>query len=101
MEGKNANGGSHPSRSRGAVAVKKRGEHVVTAPDLSIRKLYGCNVFGDEAMQKFMGKSDYLAVKECVNNNRRLDFQLADRVAEGMRRWAVEKGIFAVCSLFS
>lgn len=72
---------------------QKRGEHVVIAPDPSIIKYYGCNVFNDEAMQKYMSKADYASVKDCVAKGRRLTNVEAERVAEAMRRWAVDRGV--------
>ena len=57
-----------------------------------ITDYFGCYVFGDEVMKKYMSQETYVELKEVIDQNRTLGMDLADRVAEAMKEWALDNG---------
>jgi glutamine synthetase len=58
----------------------------------NIASYFGENVFGEEAMKKYLPESAYFSLKAAVQNGQKLNIELANTIAEGMRNWASEKG---------
>lgn len=58
-----------------------------------ISDYYGQNVFHDRAMQQFLSKDVYKRLRECMITGKRLERDLADEVASGMKAWAMSKGV--------
>ncbi len=58
----------------------------------NIASYFGENVFNDEAMKKFLPEKAYLSVKAAVQSGQKLNREIADAVAEGMKKWSEEKG---------
>jgi glutamine synthetase len=58
----------------------------------SIASYFGENVFNDEAMKKHLTEATYLSVKAAVQSGQKLSREVADSVAEGMKKWSEEKG---------
>ncbi|MBK6929925.1 MAG: glutamine synthetase III [Saprospirales bacterium] len=57
----------------------------------NIASYFGENVFGDEAMKKYLPENAYLSVKAAVQSGQKLGRELADVIAKGMKEWAQEK----------
>ncbi len=57
-----------------------------------ISDYYGTNVFGDEEMKKYLAAETYNEAKELIATGGKLSRDLADKMAEGMKVWAIEKG---------
>lgn len=57
-----------------------------------ITDFFACDVFDDKAMKAFMSGADYNAFVEVIQNGKELDRQLADKVADAMKEWAMSKG---------
>ncbi len=53
---------------------------------------FGVDVFGDEAMKKYLKPNVYKELKSTIEKGLALDPVLADDVARGMKEWALEKG---------
>lgn len=53
---------------------------------------FGVDVFGDEAMKKYLKPSVYEELKSTIEKGLALDPVLADDVARGMKEWALSKG---------
>jgi glutamine synthetase len=70
---------------RKAVAVK--------APEGYSTDYFGENVFNNEKMLKYLPKKSYEALLDTMQNGTFLDNETADSVAEGMKKWAREKGV--------
>lgn len=70
--------------SRKAVQVAMPAER----PD----KYFGSKVFGRKTMYEYLPKATYLALVDAIDNKKPLPRTLADSVAEGMRRWAIDNG---------
>ncbi len=59
---------------------------------MNILDSYGSMVFGDEAMKKYLPENVYLRLKKTMDEGKSLAPEIADDVAEGMRKWAEELG---------
>ena len=57
-----------------------------------ITDFFACDVFDDKAMKQYMSAEDYAAFKEVTQNGCELNRQLADKVADAMKEWAMSKG---------
>lgn len=55
-------------------------------------KWFGCRVFNREKMFKYLPRDVYDALTDVIDNGTRLDRRVADIVADGMKRWAIENG---------
>ena len=53
---------------------------------------FGSAVFNDKSMQKYLDKETYEEYKSCVEKEISLSPKLADKIAEGMKKWATENG---------
>jgi glutamine synthetase len=80
------------NRFNALETILQREEVSSTAPAARIMDFFGSNVFGDEAMKKFMPEKAYLSVKLSIQNGTKIDRNIADQVAAAMRAWATEKG---------
>ena len=73
-------------------AFKKKPLDVKT-PAERPAKYFGKKVFNREKMYKYLSKRVYERMVDVMDNGARLDREIADAVAEGMRQWAVENGV--------
>ncbi|MGI6512612.1 MAG: glutamine synthetase III [Catenisphaera adipataccumulans] len=53
---------------------------------------FGCDVFGRQAMQKYLPHSVFKIMCDVMDNGKELPNEIADVVANAMKDWAVEKG---------
>jgi glutamine synthetase len=65
----------------------------VDIPDTKISEFFGCNVFNDAAMQKYLTPKAFNEVKSAINSGEKLSREQADVVADGMKRWAMDHGV--------
>jgi glutamine synthetase len=61
-------------------------------PNTKISDFFGCNVFNDEAMQKYLSEDTYLSVKAAIQSGSNLDHQVANTIAIAMKQWAMDMG---------
>ena len=54
--------------------------------------MFGSRVFNDPVMKKYLPEDVYLSLKSTIARGERLDSDIADAVAEGMKEWAVALG---------
>lgn len=54
---------------------------------------YNKNVFTEEYLQKHLSKKDFLKFKNIVNNKVVLDKDIASKIADVMKKWAIERGV--------
>ncbi len=59
---------------------------------IDVPAIFGEMVFGDAAMRKYLSEDVYTAMKRAIRDGKRLDSELANAVARGMKEWALEKG---------
>ncbi|MBR4288266.1 MAG: glutamine synthetase III [Clostridia bacterium] len=57
-----------------------------------ISKLFGTKVFNDPVMKDYLPEDVYLSLKRTASRGEKLDPEIADAVAEGMKNWAVSLG---------
>ena len=53
---------------------------------------FAMNVFNREKMFKYLSSDIYAKLIDVIDNGAMLDVSIADGVAEGMKRWAIERG---------
>ncbi len=58
----------------------------------NIPEIFGCMVFGDDAMRERLPKEVYESLSKTIENGTALDPSIADCVANAMKDWAIEKG---------
>ncbi len=73
-------------------AFKKKPLDVET-PGERPAKYFGRKVFNREKMYKYLPKDVYEKMVEVMDNGARLDREVADAVASGMKQWAMENGV--------
>lgn len=56
-------------------------------------EIFGQNVFNDKAMKQFLNIDAYKALKDAINLGKKIDRNMADHVAIGMKQWALSKGV--------
>ncbi len=58
----------------------------------SVPEYFGCMVFDDKAMKRWLPEETYKAMKKTIQDGKRLDIAVAKVVANAMKDWAVENG---------
>ncbi len=59
---------------------------------LNVPELFGSMVFDDRVMRARLSDKVYQSLRKTIDENEKLDEEVADAVAKEMRDWAVEKG---------
>ena len=54
---------------------------------------FGENVFSEKVLEKYVSYSIFNKLKNCIENNEKIDREVAAQVAQGMKQWAIEKGV--------
>lgn len=57
-----------------------------------VSEYFGVNVFDLPKMQRYLSAEAYTAVVNATNNNNKIDMNIADQIASGMKSWAVQMG---------
>ena len=65
----------------------------VKTPSERPAKYFGSKVFNREKMYKYLPKDVYEKMIDVMDNGARLDRDIADAVAAGMKQWATENGV--------
>lgn len=55
--------------------------------------IFGSNVFNDKAMRQFLTGDAYKAVQNAMQHGTKIDRNIAEYVAMGMKEWALTKGV--------
>ncbi len=64
----------------------------VNIPTERVEKYYGQQVFNRQKMFEYLPKETYEALVDAIDNKKPISLKLADSVAEGMKRWAIDCG---------
>lgn len=64
----------------------------VKLPKESVEKYYAKQVFNRQKMFEYLPQSTYQALVDAIDNKKPLSLSLADSVADGMKRWAIDNG---------
>src|SRR5690554_5331386 len=75
-------------------AVKEANSRKIIHIDETERRsaIFGQNVFNDSSMKQFLTVDSYKALKDAINFGKKIDRNMADHVAVGMKEWALSKG---------
>lgn len=65
---------------------------VAVAPESETSAYYGHNVFNRAAMRRYLSEETRRSIYETVERGATLDRNVANHVAEGMKRWAMDLG---------
>ncbi|MBQ8334051.1 MAG: glutamine synthetase III, partial [Clostridia bacterium] len=57
-----------------------------------VSEYFGCLSFDDTAMKQRLPKETYKSLKKSIDENKELDINVANIVANAMKDWAIEKG---------
>ena len=58
-----------------------------------VPEIFGCNVFNDVSIERYLAPKLYKEFKLVTETGSSLSRDLADHVAEAMKKWALEKGV--------
>lgn len=61
---------------------------------------FGENVFDQSKMQQYLSAKAYESVMASIKDSKKLDTSISDEIADGMMRWAMEKGATHYTHLF-
>lgn len=59
----------------------------------TVQQIFAANVFNDDAMQKYLDKASYKAIKSAIEDGTKIDREVASQIAAGMKAWAMERGV--------
>ena len=79
-------------RFRMVESALNRQVREVTAPSARPSDYFGEKVFGRNVMRKYLDRTTFDALTETMDKGTPLSAELADRVAAGMRQWALDNG---------
>lgn len=65
----------------------------VKLPDERVDKYYASKVFNRNKMFEYLPKEIYESLIEAIDNKKNINRVVADKVAEGMKRWALDNGV--------
>ncbi len=58
----------------------------------NVPEIFGSDVFNETVMQQRLAPEIYNSWKQCIETNTPLDLSVANKIAEAMKVWAIEKG---------
>jgi glutamine synthetase len=57
-----------------------------------ISEIFASNVFNLPAMNEYLAEGTYYAMVSAIKQNSKVDFQTAENVAKGLKKWAMDRG---------
>jgi glutamine synthetase len=79
-------------RFKALESLINRGYEPVGPAIERISEYYGKHVFGDNAMQEYLGRDAYEKVRAAINHGAKIERDIADQVASSMKAWAMSLG---------
>ena len=79
-------------RVKSVLEATSRKPVKVELPKERVDRYYGKQVFNREKMYQYLPSETFAALIDAIDNRKPLSRELADSVAEGMKRWALENG---------
>lgn len=73
--------------------VNSRQPILPVLPSNKVSDYYGSNVYGIDAMKATISAENIKKVLTAIEKGEKIDMQLADAVAAGMKAWAMDKGV--------
>lgn len=81
------------SRFKALDLLSNRKKNNTPALSSNVSEMFGCNVFSDATMKQFLAPKSYKRFRVIIDAGENLDRDLADHVAESMKKWALSKGV--------
>ena len=72
--------------------INYRKDNFVQTP-CKLSELYCQNVFSEEKMREYLTKEAFQAVMNAIQKGVKIDREIADQVAQGMKSWAMTMGV--------
>lgn len=72
--------------------VNKRTPVSVQLPSTRVSDFFGVNVFNKNAMRQYLSSEVYKQLLDSIEKGEKLNLDIADSVASGMKAWALERG---------
>ena len=72
----------------------------VNTPGETPSRYFGELTFDREKMRKYLDPATFASLAECIDNGGSLSLEIADKVAAGMKQWAMEHGVTHVSHWF-
>lgn len=80
-------------RFKAVEAASKKRPLEVAVPSERPSEYYAKYVFNQEKMFKYLPLSTYTKLREAIDDGTPLTMEVANEVADGMKRWAIENGV--------
>jgi glutamine synthetase len=71
-----------------------------TDRNLRTSEYYGCNTFGFDQMERKLSASDIAILKEYATSDKPLSLEIANKVADAVRDWSLNRGATHYCHWF-
>lgn len=79
-------------RFKALELVNNRPATEVNLPTKKISDFFGCNVFNKQVMKEYLPSNIFKALLSSIEHGKKIDAEIADAVANGMKAWAISKG---------
>ena len=79
-------------RFKSVIEASRRKPIAVEIPAERVEKYYGSKVFNRAKMFEYLPRDTYESLVDAIDNKKPLGRKIADSVAEGMKRWAIDCG---------
>ena len=76
-----------------AVEKATNRKPVVVDEPIKRSEIFGSNVFNDKAMRQHLIPAAYKSLKSAITHGTKIDRNIADAIAMGMKEWAISKGV--------
>jgi len=81
------------NRFRALAEVLSRKPIEVNLPNDKASDFYGRNVFNKDAMRQYLSDEAFRSVMSAIDTNTKIDRKMAGHIANGMKTWAMSKGV--------
>ena len=87
-------------RSKIILDAFKKKAIEIPAPESEVSRWFGELVFTRDKMRRYLDPSTFEALAKCIDEGSSLDLETADKVAAGMKKWALEQGVTHITHWF-
>ena len=90
------------SNLRNAIVLEafKKKAADIPVPESEVSRYFGELVFTREKMRRYLEPETYDALVNCIDEGLSLDLAIADKVASGMKKWALEHNVTHITHWF-
>ena len=90
------------SNLRNAIVLEafKKKAADIPVPESEVSRYFGELVFTREKMRRYLEPETYDALVNCIDEGLSLDLAIADKVAAGMKKWALEHNVTHITHWF-